>query len=170
MIQFVLVAMNLTFYQLLEPISHSIDDAQTLRQEAKGSSIRSNPSHSQLAKDHATHFFHVIAAQLASTAVLEVGKLMRQSMDSKQVDRSPVDMALSYICHPKDTNWYKANWKGWANSNPINLKRSESRHEVEHFMDHTLPEAKKSVDSAVEKVMKWPIWSIGKKLKELGDE
>ncbi len=169
-IQFVLVAMNFTSYQLLGPISHSIDDAQTLRQDAKGSSIGSNPSHSQLAKDHDTHFFHDIAAQLASTAVLEVGKLMRQSMDGKQVDRSPVDMALSYICHPKDTNWYKAKLKGWANSNPINLKRAESRHEVEHFMDHTLPEAKKSVDSAIEKVMNWPIWSIGKKLKELEDE
>lgn len=46
----------------------------------------------------------------------------------------------------------------------------ESRHDVEHFMDHTLPETKSSVDSAIEKVMKWPIWSIGTKLKELVDE
>jgi hypothetical protein len=60
-----------------------------------------DPSHSQLAKDHDDHPFHVLAADLAKEAVRQVGVLMRYRWDG--VDGAkPAEMARSFLRHPND--------------------------------------------------------------------
>lgn len=123
---------NAVSYYLLLPVSHSIDDMQTIHQDLTGESIGSNPSHSQLAKDHDVHPLHDIAAILAKDSVELVGKSLLKAYISNDVD-DVINKAISRITHPKDAEWYKSILVDWAAKNQAKIERAQSRHTVEHY-------------------------------------
>jgi hypothetical protein len=61
------------------------------------------PTHSQLAKDHDDHPLHTIAAQCASSAVAEVGRVIKSAWRGTGSDADDVARAaLQFFVHPAD--------------------------------------------------------------------
>ncbi len=84
-----------------------------------------DPSHSQLAKDHDDHPLHGLSAVLAKEAVRRVGKAM---IDGWSGDESadPVTVATRFICHPMDCSWQDETVRRWAQENPVSIGTSTS--------------------------------------------
>ncbi|WP_250655781.1 type VI secretion system tip protein TssI/VgrG [Alkalimarinus coralli] len=125
---FALVA-NFSIHHLLNTLSHSIDDVQTLV-DATGT----NPTHSQLAKDHDHHHFHEIAALLAREAVRDIGRHMKGFWDRNPTAR-PVDKASLYIAHPLDSKWYEDTLASWASNNPHKIQRGYHASSIGHVTE-----------------------------------
>ena len=125
---FALVA-NFSIHHLLNTLSHSIDDVQTLVDETG-----TNPTHSQLAKDHDHHHFHEIAALLAREAVRTVGVHMKEYWD-KNPNAIPVDTARLYIGHPLDSKWYEDTLALWASNNPHKIQRGYHASSIGHVTE-----------------------------------
>lgn len=78
-------------------LGNTIDDAQTAFLENPNSN---DPTHSQLAKDHDDHPLHALAAELASGAVLDVGKKIQQAWAGGATADEVVATAARYFVHP----------------------------------------------------------------------
>jgi hypothetical protein len=117
-------------------MSTLIDDGQTIHNELTETAIGTNPTHSQLAKDHDDHHFHELAAKLAMHAVKEVGKYMSLCLNSES-DVSPVSVAKNFLRHPNDMATLDSIVLEWAKSNPEMINRGESRHIAEHLSKET---------------------------------
>lgn len=115
------------FNYLLNTVALNVDEAQFYFDTDPNST---DPTHSQLAKDHGEHPLHGLAAQLAKEAVKKVGLAMRDAWAGKPAD--PVKIARSYIVHPADTTWMEPIVKDWAKNNPTKLKEALYPTWVEH--------------------------------------
>ena len=62
-------AYNFVYGSLIHLVGNSVDDQQVLRLGDPNKNGSTNPTHSQLAKDHDNHPFHTLAARLAKVAV-----------------------------------------------------------------------------------------------------
>ena len=82
-------------------VGENVGSAQTLSQEITGEKLGTNPSHSQLAKDHDHHHLHDLAAQLAMIAVRDTGKAMKAYWNGNKTS-DPVSVAKEYIVHPEN--------------------------------------------------------------------
>lgn len=80
-------------------------------------------THSQLAKDHATHPLHDLAALLAHDAVERVARAVKESWDGNN-QRVPSHLASSYFVHPNDTGWHDSIVKQWAQANPDKIEEA----------------------------------------------
>ncbi|MNP35722.1 hypothetical protein D3C76_1290690 [compost metagenome] len=89
---------------VVEWAGDQIDDLQTYWGDDPNTHSHVSATHSQLAKDHDTHPFHVIAQLLARHAVFEVGKSMHKYWEGDG-EQDPVEVASSYLRHPNDLNW-----------------------------------------------------------------
>lgn len=114
-------------------LGNSVDDVQTTLGTNPNNSGSTDPSHSQLAKDHAEHPLHGLAALLAQHAVLQVAKAMLERWHGKHYARDPAEMAAQYFTHPKDSNWQDALVSNWAAKNDRLVKRSESQSELDQL-------------------------------------
>jgi hypothetical protein len=112
---------------------NSVDDAQTVFGEDPNTSGSTDPSHSQLAKDHAEHPLHQLAALLAETAVLRVGQAMLGHWEQKLGVQDPTQMAAQYFTHPMDSSWQDALVREWAKNNPGLVKRATSKSELDNL-------------------------------------
>ena len=82
-------------------VGENVGSAQTLSQEITGEKLGTNPSHSQLAKDHDHHHLHDLAAQLAMIAVRDTGEAMKAYWNGNKTS-DPVSVARKYIVHPEN--------------------------------------------------------------------
>lgn len=112
---------------------NSVDDAQTVFGEDPNTSGSTDPSHSQLAKDHAEHPLHQLAALLAETAVLRVGQAMLGHWEQKPGVQDPTQMTAQYFTHPMDSSWQDALVREWAKNNPGLVKRATSKSELDNL-------------------------------------
>ncbi|MHC1651874.1 type VI secretion system tip protein TssI/VgrG [Stenotrophomonas maltophilia] len=128
----VLNCYNFVYQQLLLLVGNSVDDAQTMFDSDPNKSGSTDPSHSQLAKDHDIHPLHTLAAQLAQQAVLQVGQAMAASWKGNTA-RDPVKIAQSYLVHPNDTNWQDSIVTNWARGHAAAIRRASSATELEHL-------------------------------------
>jgi len=128
----VLNCYNFVYQQLLLLVGNSVDDAQTMFDSDPNKSGSTDPSHSQLAKDHDVHPLHTLAAQLAQQAVLQVGQAMAGRWRG-DASRDPVKIAQSYLVHPNDTNWQDATVAAWAKGHTAAIRRASSATELEHL-------------------------------------
>jgi hypothetical protein len=128
----VLNCYNFVYQQLLLLVGNSVDDAQTMFDSDPNKSGSTDPSHSQLAKDHDVHPLHTLAAQLARQAVLQVGQAMAGRWRG-DASRDPVKIAQSYLVHPNDTNWQDATVAAWAKGHAAAIRRASSATELEHL-------------------------------------
>lgn len=114
---------------VVEWAGDQIDDLQTYWGDDPNTHSHVSATHSQLAKDHGTHPFHVIAQLLARHAVFEVGKSMHKYWEGDG-EQDPVEVASSYLRHPKDLNWQDPIVEHWADRNPEKIEEGTelSRH------------------------------------------
>lgn len=106
-------------------IGNSVDDAQVYGKGNPNINGSTDPSHSQLAKDHDDHPFHTLGASLAKTAVTQVGKAMAESWKGA-AGADPAALAAAYLVHPYDCNWQDETVKTWAQTHQENVQRGES--------------------------------------------
>lgn len=74
-----------------------IDEAETMFLDSTSST---NPTHSQLAKDHDDHPLHVLAAHCARKAVFYVGQAVRRAWNHTGSADEVVQIARSFFIHP----------------------------------------------------------------------
>jgi|GEM_PF-1660572 len=119
---------------VISSILNSLDDAVQSRQTQTGT-IGTNPSHTQLAKDHADHHFNDLAGYLAHIVVKRVGELMKKCWkgDKSVTIESIIDLVGErYFVHPCDVDWIDNHIKEWAGKNSSKVKRGESKTLYEH--------------------------------------
>jgi type VI secretion system VgrG family protein len=119
------------YSSLLKLAGESVDDQQVVRTGNPNTNGSTDPTHSQLAKDHDTHAFHVLAALLAKEAVRNVGNAMAARWTGSNPAADPAAIAGAYLVHPMDCHWQDATVAQWAKKNPANVKRGESATEWE---------------------------------------
>lgn len=114
------------FQGVFKLVGNSIGDIQTLRGDDPHITKSTDPSHSQLAKDHAEHPLHELAAKLASAAITEVTKAL---IDHWNYNRGtdPVEVARAFFVHPQDTQWQDKIVVEWAEQNPDAIRDGASK-------------------------------------------
>jgi hypothetical protein len=106
-------------------VGNSVDDLQVELAGDPNTNNSTNPTHSQLAKDHDNHPFHVLAVKLAMSAVREVGKDMNARWHG-DVKVDPISTAAAYLVHPMDCTWQDKIVSDWAMLHPQQIKRGAS--------------------------------------------
>ncbi len=124
-------AHNTVINPLIHANGRGVSDAQVVAKGYPGHTGSTDPSHSQLAKDHDVHALHTIAALLATAVVKGVGKLMRRRWEG-DMTADPAALAGSFLVHPLDCTWQDKRLAAWAEGHPANLERLESITEYQH--------------------------------------
>jgi hypothetical protein len=122
-------AVGIIQHDMLKLLGNHVDDWQTRYGEDPNTNGSTDPTHSQLAKDHADHPLHIVSALLAGTAVRYVGFAMNNYWHGDHgVD--PAAVASNYFRHPLDSDWQDPIVSGWAADNQHEVRRSESKTEL----------------------------------------
>lgn len=111
-------------------LGNSIDDFQTSLGDDPNTSGSTDPSHSQLAKDHAEHPLHLLAGLLAREAVLEVGHAVLGLWHGKQGVEHPAQVAAKFFTHPMDSTWQDSIVSRWAEENPRMVERAAHKSDL----------------------------------------
>jgi hypothetical protein len=139
-------AYNFVYGSLLHLLGNSVDDEQVARSGNPNTNGSTDPTHSQLAKDHDNHPFHTLAAGLARQVVKKVGAEMAARWKGNQL-ADPGAVAASYLVHPNDTTWQDIAVSNWASAHPSQIKRGASATEWEALRK----EHEQEVRSAIKK-------------------
>lgn len=126
-------------------LGNSVDDLQTLLDEDPNTSGSTDPSHSQLAKDHAQHPLHVLAATLARKAVLQVGQAVLGQWHGKEGAEHPARVAARFFTHPMDCDWQDAIVGEWAEANPAQIERAALKSELDRYQSDLQSNAKQDL-------------------------
>lgn len=122
-------AVGIIQHETLKLLGNHVDDWQTRYGEDPNTNGSTDPTHSQLAKDHADHPLHLLAALLAGSAIKRVGFAMtRYWHDEHEID--PMAVAAGYFQHPCDSEWQDPMVSGWAAANLGEVRKSESKTEL----------------------------------------
>ncbi len=109
----------------IQTATSQIDDAQTAFNEDP---LSTNPTHSQLAKDHGDHPLHLLACELASGASKDVGIAIQQAWSGANSADEVVATASQYIVHPahilagRSSAWVLQTIDSWARSHSAAIK------------------------------------------------
>lgn len=114
---------------LMTLLGNSVDDAQTLLGGDPNTNGSTDPSHSQLAKDHAEHPLHEPAAMLAGAAITRVAQAMLEHWRGVP-GADPLAVASDYFKHPNDSDWQDRMLAEWAQNNPEQIERASSSSEM----------------------------------------
>ncbi|MBN1209339.1 MAG: LysM peptidoglycan-binding domain-containing protein [Myxococcaceae bacterium] len=131
--------------------ANTIDDAQTMFVEDPSST---DPTHSQLAKDHDDHPLHALAAKLAAGAVLDVGKAVQQAWRKQRTAEEVVATAAQYFVHPSQivaggsTAWILETIRAWIPSHGEAIKRLGSRSWIADWTKERSKELQELVERA----------------------
>lgn len=120
---------------LLTVVGNSIGPAQTLVTGDPNANGSTDPSHSQLAKDHAEHPLHELAALLAEEAVEHLGFVMLEHWLGRPGSGDPGVVAAAYISHANDNYWQDDIVKKWAIKNPHLVKKAGNKNELEQVAE-----------------------------------
>ncbi|UPL04990.1 Heterokaryon incompatibility protein Het-C [Pseudomonas sp. IsoF] len=116
-------AKNWLMQKLATWAGDSIGPLQTAFNSDPNTDSEAIVSHSQLAKDHATHPLHELAALLAQDAVERVARAMKEAWEGN-AQRQPAYLASSYFSHPGDNTWYEKMARDWAAANPEKIEEA----------------------------------------------
>ncbi|MGC3894172.1 HET-C-related protein [Pseudomonas urmiensis] len=108
---------NSLMQTVVEWAGDQIDELQTYLGDDPNTHAHVSATHSQLAKDHDTHPFHLIAQLLARYAVDKVGQSIYKYWQGDQ-EQDPVEIASSFFWHPNDLDWQDEIVNLWASRNP----------------------------------------------------
>ena len=132
-------AYNSTAQGVLTWVGNSVADAQLALGSDPNLDSSVEPSHSQLSKDHPEHPLHDLSARLASVAVRQVAQAMVDHWNGKQGD-DPIAVATAFFCHPDDTQWHQTLVKSWAEDNPDQVQRAQSRSDLDDVHQQSIRE------------------------------
>ncbi|MFJ5294953.1 HET-C-related protein [Pseudomonas sp. NPDC088368] len=135
----VLNAYNTAAQSVLTWIGNSVDDAQLALGSDPNTDPGVEPSHSQLSKDHAEHPLHDLTARLATEAVRQVAQAIIDHWEGNP-DADPVAVASSFFCHPEDSEWQDAIVEAWAAEHPEQIKRAESKSDLDQVHQQAVAE------------------------------
>lgn len=121
---------------LMAMLGNSIDDLQTGLGDDPHTNGSTDPSHSQLAKDHAEHPLHEPAALLARHAVLQVGKAVLGQWHSADETEHPSQVAARFFAHAMDIDWQDTLVREWADAHPEQVKRATLKNELDQLHRH----------------------------------
>lgn len=139
----VIAISNASIYLISEVISHSIDDAQTLLD-----TTGTDPTHSQLAKDHDDHPLHELAAVLAQRAVAEVGQSLERYWREGDRSSDARSVAGSFFQHPKLGIAGEHVIIKWVNEHYGNVEKATFP-TLLHEAHHHLEKAKTKLDATM---------------------
>ena len=125
---FILVS-SFAIHHIIETVSHQIDDAQTLI-----SKTGTDPTHSQLAKDHDVHPFHEIAALVAQDAVSRAGKSIKFYWEGN-LQENPLRVISNIIQHPDFHDLFEERIILWVN-NKEKVKKGTYKTSIDEVHDH----------------------------------
>ncbi|WDY57025.1 HET-C-related protein [Pseudomonas sp. PSKL.D1] len=108
--------MNMGYQTLINLVGNTVDDYQTICIDNPNTSGSTNPTHSQLAKDHDVHPLHTLASLMARVAVRNVGLAMNKYWEGGRL-LDPAKVARSYFTHPNDSDWQDELVEKWASDN-----------------------------------------------------
>lgn len=126
-------------------LGNSVGDVQTGLGDDPNTSGSTDPSHSQLAKDHAEHPLHDLAALLARTAVLKVGQAIASQWAGKEDAGHAAQVATQYMTHPMGSIWQDSLVGEWANLNPGSVKRATVKSDLDLGHAHLQQEAQQAL-------------------------
>lgn len=143
-------AENFAFNTLLHLVGNTVDDTQVEFAGDPNINGSTNPTHSQLAKDHDNHPFHVLATLLAKEAVHKVGKTMANRW-SGDLTADPAAIAAAFLVHPLDSTWQDKIVSTWALSHPEQVKRGASATELDALRAPHEKEVRDDINKAVQR-------------------
>lgn len=117
---------------MLKVLGNSIGDGQTLSGQDPHFTGSTDPSHSQLAKDHAEHPLHGLGALLAQEAVRRVGQAMHDQWLAKPGHADAKQVATDFFTNPWDSSWQDELVAKWANGHPHLVKRAANKTAMEY--------------------------------------
>lgn len=122
---------------LLTLLGNQVDEAQIFLEGDPNRNGSTDPTHSQLAKDHGDHPLHEAAALLAERAVMRVAQAMLAHWNG-QPEEDPLALAASYFAHPQDTDWQDELLAEWALANPARVEQASSLSDLKKLQDQAL--------------------------------
>ena len=138
-------AVAIVMKDMLTMFGESVDDWQTRYGQDPHDNDSTDPTHSQLAKDHGEHPLHLLAGSLATHAVKEVATHMISHWKSG-FGADPVGIARAYFKHPQDSTWQDRYIKEWAADHPEELRRSASKTELLELHRHFAQTGSKALE------------------------
>jgi LysM repeat protein len=114
----------------IQTVANLLDDAQTVFLSDPSST---NPTHTQLAKDHDDHPLHALSANLAAGAVLDVGKAIQRAWSGKATADDVVLTASHYFLHPAridpqgNAGWMRDHVQAWIPDHRAAIARMGSK-------------------------------------------
>ena len=117
---------------MLKVIGNSIGDAQTEYGQDPNTSGSTDPSHSQLAKDHAEHPLHGLGALLAQEAVRRVGQAMLDQWLGKPGAADAKQIAADFFTNPWDSSWQDEMVERWAEEHPYEVTRATNKSALDY--------------------------------------
>lgn len=117
------------FQAVFKMVGNSIGDVQSEFGDPN-SNGSTDPTHSQLAKDHAEHPFHELAANLAGMAVIDVVKAVVDHWNGVPGD-DPLSVASAYFAHPNDSQWQDETVRQWAEAHSEAIRRGGLKSELD---------------------------------------
>ncbi|OUM05161.1 hypothetical protein BW686_22730 [Pseudomonas syringae] len=139
-------AFGFTMQSMTTWFGNTIDDLQTLFGDDPNSSGSTDPTHSQLAKDHAEHPLHALAALLARKAVLQVGQSMLGQWHGKDQADHPATVAAGFFTHPMDSDWQDESVQEWAKANFNRVRQAGNRSALEKAQTYILDTVREDVN------------------------
>lgn len=127
-------------------VGNSVDDAQIYLNGDPNTNGSTDPSHSQLAKDHDDHPFHTLAGLLAAEAVRTVGKEMKRRWQGN-ASADPGLAAAKFIVHPYESHWQDNIVLDWAKTHQAHIKRGESATALKALQEGHIKEAKSKLQA-----------------------
>jgi hypothetical protein len=133
---------------IISLLLNSLYDTVQSKQTNSGA-IATDPSHTQLAKDHADHHFNDLAGYIASIVVKRIGEDMVKCWKGEMSVESIINLVdQRYFVHPCDVDWIDEHIYKWAKNNPNKVKRGESKTIYEHGKKE-FQKFKKAVDDKI---------------------
>lgn len=134
-------AFSFTMQSMTTWFGNTVDDLQTLLGDDPNTSGSTDPTHSQLAKDHAEHPLHALAGLVARKAVLQVGQSMLGQWHGKEQAEHPATVAARFFTHPMDSDWQDNTVREWADANPDQIREAGARSALEKAQSYILKTA-----------------------------
>lgn len=127
---------NVIFNILVESTDDDIKAAQT---HVTNPNYGEDPTHTQLGKDAVDNPLNGLAADLATIAVEDVGKRIKDIWEGRTIDPTGGDLAAyvqnTYSKHPRSVTWMDAHIKNWTSRNKEILSKLYFPTPVAHAHD-----------------------------------
>jgi hypothetical protein len=121
---------HLKIGEVIKKMGDAMEHAQT--QSALGR-LPTDPSHTQLAKDHGEHPLHGLAIALARVAVKHTAHKIVRAWNRKEPPSNAALTASRFIVHPTHSAWMNKTVSKWAKANPSLVVSAQYRDKIEEF-------------------------------------